>query len=86
MHFPTLLAECEPPDEVAQISRELMARKAVTRELDAEPFAEAIGQFIDREFEGAKEWVDAPRQSTSSEARALCDAFFAQSVARFAPA
>src|SRR5215469_10454396 len=85
MHFPTLLAQCEPPAEVARMAEELMARKAVTRELDSEPLAEAIGQFIDREFESAKEWVDAARRQPAGEAKALCDAFFTRAVARLAP-
>lgn len=85
MHFHTLLAQCEPPDEVARISQELMARKAMTRELDSEPLADAVGQFIDREFESAKDWVGASRQPLADEARALCDTFFARAVARFAP-
>jgi predicted nucleotidyltransferase len=83
MHFPTLLAECEPPQDVARIADELIERKAKTRELAAEPLPEAIGQFIDAEFETARSWVDGVRTTPPPETRALCDAFFIETVERF---
>jgi predicted nucleotidyltransferase len=83
MHFPTLLAECEPPQDVARIANDLIERKAKTRELAAEPLPEPIGQFIDGEFETARRWVDCEQTMPALETRALCDAFFIETVARF---
>jgi predicted nucleotidyltransferase len=83
MHFPTLLAECEPPQEVARIANGLIERKAKTRELAPEPLPDAIGRFIDSEFEAARSWVDDARAPPAPETRVLCDAFFIETVARF---
>lgn len=83
MHFPALLAECEPPQDVARIANELIERKVKTRELAAEPLPEAIGQFIDLEFETARGWVDDARAAPIPETRVLCDAFFIETIARF---
>ncbi len=55
MHFPTLMAECDPSVPVADLIAELIARKAVTHELDAGPLPAAIAAFIDVEFELARE-------------------------------
>lgn len=50
MHFPTLMAECDPPADVRDIVAELLERKAATRELGAAPLPPAIATFIDAEF------------------------------------
>jgi predicted nucleotidyltransferase len=55
MHFPTLLKDCVPPAEVAELTANLMARKAITRELGSEPVPTPIANFIDSEFELARE-------------------------------
>lgn len=83
MHFPTLLAECDPPAEVAAIAAELIARKAVTRELGAEPLPAEIGAFIDGEFAAAKDAFpegDIPDHAASRDA---CDAFFREWLEEF---
>jgi predicted nucleotidyltransferase len=82
MHFPVLLAECDPPAEVAAIAAELMARKAMTRELGAELLPAPIGAFIDSEFAAARDAFpsgDAPNQA---EIRTACDAFFRRWINR----
>ncbi len=76
MHFPTLLAEAEPPPEVAALTTELIARKAVTRELGTGVMPEALLAFIDAEFKAAAEVVgerwDAPtRRAHAAEADGL---------------
>jgi predicted nucleotidyltransferase len=76
MHFPTLLAECEPPAEVAGIAAELMARKAVTRELGAEVLPAPIGAFVDSEFAAARDAFPVGDASNQAEIRAACDVFF----------
>ncbi|MGY3440672.1 MULTISPECIES: nucleotidyltransferase domain-containing protein [unclassified Bradyrhizobium] len=54
MHFPTLMAECAPPAELAEEVGDLMARKAVTHELGATPLSPAVAAFIDSEFDIAR--------------------------------
>ncbi|HUO91955.1 MAG TPA: nucleotidyltransferase domain-containing protein [Rhizomicrobium sp.] len=83
MHFPTMLTECDPPSEIADLAAALVEKKAKTRELASEPLPEPIGRFIDAEFEAARSWTDAARAAPSPAARTLCDAFFAETVARF---
>lgn len=76
MHFPTLLAECDPPAEVAAIAAELMARKAVTRELGAEPLPAPVGAFIDAEFTAAREAFGDADAPDAAHIRSACNAFF----------
>jgi len=62
MHFPRLVMESELPSEVTTIVRDLLARKAVTRELGLAPLRVPIAALIDAEFAAArKHWpVAAP--------------------------
>ena len=76
MHFPTLMSECDPPGEVAGIVQELIVRKAETREMGAEPLPEPILQFIDLEFQSARQSFDAQIQTPSAYARQRCNDFF----------
>lgn len=69
MHFPTLMAECDPPTELREEVRALMDRKAVTHELGATPLSRAVARFIDSEFEIARNAfergeADAPLEMT----------------------
>lgn len=50
MHFPTLMAESDPPAEVRDIVADLMERKALSRELGEAPLPRPIAAFIDMEF------------------------------------
>ncbi len=54
MHFPTLMAECEPPSDLRAEVVDLMDRKAVTRELGVAPLSRVVAGFIDSEFELAR--------------------------------
>jgi predicted nucleotidyltransferase len=85
MHFPTLLEECEPPQDVAEIVQELIAQKMVTRELGSAPLPSVIGAFIDSEFERARALFERPAVTPSTSAREQADAFFRSSVRRLAP-
>jgi hypothetical protein len=78
MHFPTLMAQCDPPAEVARLATELIARKAVTRELGAEPLPPTIAAFIDEEFDRARELFDkaADADTEREAARREAEAFF----------
>src|SRR5258706_8865420 len=53
MHFPTLMKGCEPSAQVVKLVDRLIARKAVTRELEAKPLPAPIANFVDREFQRA---------------------------------
>ncbi len=81
MHFPTLMAECDPPQDVAALIADLMARKARTRELGAEPLPPAIAAFIDGEFEIARPVFERRDATLSPEARQAADRFY-RDVAR----
>ena len=54
MHFPTLMAECDPPTALQEEVSDLLDRKAMTRELGAAPLSPVVARFIDSEFELAR--------------------------------
>jgi uncharacterized protein len=61
MHFPTLVAASDLPGEVVAIIDDLLASKAMTRELGSGPLPEPIGALIDAEFALAREhWAREP--------------------------
>jgi hypothetical protein len=86
MHFPTLMQESEIPQAVADIVSDLVAQKAVTRELGKGPLPAAITEFIDREFEAAGKIFAENRISASLEAKARAEDFFRRTLARFSGA
>jgi len=54
MHFPTLMAECDPPTALQDEVSDLLDRKARTRELGTAPLSPVVASFIDSEFELAR--------------------------------
>lgn len=68
MHFPTLMAECEPPAGVAERTAELIARKAETRELSGGAVPAELLAFIAAEL-GALEDGEARVERLDDEAR-----------------
>ena len=76
MHFPTLMDECDPPGEVADVISDLMKRKAISRELGTEPLPEPIAMFIDTEFDKGRNLFEGKTARISNEARHRADAFF----------
>lgn len=67
MHFPALLADCDAPGDVRAIVDELIAKKAVTRELGSGELPAPIAAFIDREFAAAQTFFGAgPRPATAA--------------------
>jgi len=84
MHFPTLMLECEPPKEVQAITAELIARKAVTRELGSAPLPEPIEAFILAEFEIAHETLPERSPLIVEEARRAAETLFRTWVRRLA--
>jgi len=59
MHFPKLVAETDLPADITQIVDDLLARKAVTRELGVGPLPPPIAALIDAEFAIARESLPA---------------------------
>jgi predicted nucleotidyltransferase len=55
MHFPTLMAECDPPAALTAEVADLMRRKATTHELGTAPLPPAVADFIDAEFTLARQ-------------------------------
>jgi predicted nucleotidyltransferase len=85
MHFPTLFAECAPPPDLSAIVDDLIARKAVTRELGSEPLPLAVAAFIDAEFAIAADVFEKPTLR-QEESRERAEAFFLATLRRLAPA
>jgi uncharacterized protein len=83
MHFPTLMDECDPPGEVADVISDLMKRKAISRELGTEPLPEPIAMFIDTEFDKGRNLFEGKAVHISNEARHRADAFFRATAKRF---
>ncbi|MES2059154.1 MAG: nucleotidyltransferase domain-containing protein [Pseudomonadota bacterium] len=83
MHFPTLMAECDPPADVAAITADLIARKAETRERGAAVIPAEIAAFIETEYALAAN----PRRDrrTSDTAKVAADALFMTLLDRFSP-
>jgi predicted nucleotidyltransferase len=82
MHFPTLMAECEPPADVAATTAELVAAKMKTREMGVAPVPHPISVFIDSELDRARETFDSKRAKLSAEAQEEVRAFFLRTVKR----
>ncbi len=83
MHFPTLIAESEPPADVTAIIEGLLARKATTRELGTGPLPPALAEFIDKEFRRAEAYVPQQDADRLAAHQARCEAFFIETVRRF---
>jgi predicted nucleotidyltransferase len=76
MHFPTVMAGCEPPADVAAVVEDLMARKAQTRELGSARLPEPIRAFIDTEFDLARTAFEKGPIMPSADAIAAAEALF----------
>jgi hypothetical protein len=85
MHFPSLLAQCDAPLEVRDLVADLIARKAVTRELGSGDLPAAITSFIDDEFDLARDAFAAGPRLATAEARAEAQGFFRSALARLDP-
>lgn len=84
MHFPTLMAECDPPSQIAKIVADLIASKAVTRELGAATVPTKIDDFIEEEFALAR--ATTPEPTDDEGARKAGKSLFAELTRRFSPA
>jgi predicted nucleotidyltransferase len=82
MHFPTLVRESDLDAEITSIVDELLARKAVTRELGRGPLPPPIGALIDSEFAIAADLWHAERTHLGDAERQAADALFRRWVLR----
>lgn len=82
MHFPTLMAECDPPAALAAEVAELIAAKAVTRELGAAPLPPTVAAFIDAEFDHARALFETGRARATAAAMAQAEGLYRQVVER----
>lgn len=85
MHFPTLMAQCDPPAELAALVEALIARKAETRELGEAPLPQPIVRFVDDEFALARETLPASSARLDPAARSAAEDLFRRAVDRHAP-
>jgi len=84
MHFPTLFSQCAPPPELAAVIDDLIARKAVTRELGSAPLPASVSAFIDEEFARAAAAFEKPAPERE-ENQNRAEAFFLACLRRLAP-
>ncbi|WP_088184484.1 nucleotidyltransferase domain-containing protein [Sphingobium sp. Z007] len=85
MHFPTLMAQCQPPVEVASIASELIELKATSKEMGSAPLPGPIRNFLDSEFTTARD-IFAPRSKTlNHNAKEAAEALFRVAIRRYAP-
>jgi uncharacterized protein len=82
MHFPTLMAECDPPAALRSEVAELMHRKAITRELGVAPLPLAVARFMDVEFELARVSFETGRARASEEVCRQAAQFYKMAVER----
>jgi predicted nucleotidyltransferase len=82
MHFPTLMAECDPPPALRAEVEALMAAKARTRELGAAPLSLTVAAFIDAEFARARDLFETGRARAPAAVVAEAEAFYRAVVER----
>jgi len=82
MHFPTLMAECDPPATLKAEVADLMRRKAMTHELGTAPLSAAVTDFIDAEFELARSCFDEGRSRSPDEVMHRAEQFYRAVVER----
>ncbi|MET0307151.1 MAG: nucleotidyltransferase domain-containing protein [Sphingomonas sp.] len=87
MHFPTLMAESDPPAATAAIVDALIEAKGQTRELGTTAIPTPIRDFVEGEYAEARQALaNAPPIRLDRETKAGAEAIFRELVARYAPA
>ncbi|TFI57179.1 nucleotidyltransferase domain-containing protein [Sphingomonas parva] len=86
MHFPTLMRECDAPDDVRSLTEALIHRKARTRELGAAALPKPIEAFVDQEFALARQAFPSYPRHLTPEAKGEADRLFRSAVERFGAA
>lgn len=82
MHFPTLMAECDPPAELRKEVAELTSRKLVTRELGTAPLPAVVARFLDSEFQLARDVFEGGRARAPEEVMMQAERFYKAVVER----
>jgi predicted nucleotidyltransferase len=82
MHFPTLMAECDPPAALSAEVSDLMRRKLATRELGTAPLPPVIANFIDSEFELARASFESGQARAPEEVVGQAAQFYRMVVER----
>lgn len=82
MALPVLMAQSDPPAEVAEAVRALIARKAAAREMGSAPAPAGLVAFIRAEFEAAAGWEAAEPPAATGEAREEAAALYRATVER----
>ena len=82
MHFPTLMAECDPSTELQVEISDLINRKAVTRELGTAPLSRVLAGFINSEFELARGVFETGMARASEEIVSQAEQFYRRVVER----
>ena len=83
MNLSELLEQCDPPSDVVTETTELLAKKAVTRELGRGTIPPAIARFVENEFALAYDAYEHADGSVSDHARDVASAYFRETVAKF---
>lgn len=83
MNLQELLAEADPPVDVVAETTELLARKALTRELGHGRVPVSLGRFISGQFERAVDEYEHADGTVSDESRAIASRYFRGAVERY---
>ena len=83
MNLSELLEQCDPPSDVRDETTELLAKKAVTRELGRGVIPPAIARFVEREFALAYDEYEHADGSVTEESRELASEYFRAAVAKY---
>jgi len=82
MHFPTLMAECDPPAALKDEVADLMRRKAMTHELGSALLSAVVADFIDAEFDLARSSFGGGRNRSADEMVQRAEQFYRTLVER----
>jgi hypothetical protein len=84
MNFRELMAECDPPAEIAVMVETLLAEKSGSSEMGVAPLEPALAKFIDTEFTITREALRLTERRVQREAIERAEAFFLAALRRFA--
>lgn len=82
MHFPTLMAECDPPSALTTVVADLIAEKARTRELGVAPLPAPVAAFVDQEYARARAVEPTLAPGTDAANRQAASALYREIVER----
>ena len=84
MNFGTI-DEIDLPRDLSLYISDLLARKAVTRELGRAPLSAKVTEFVTSEYAGARERLGKARPRPSPDAKHEAESFFRQTVRELSP-